>query len=513
VVVTDRPTQPEGTQVIDAHTPAEQLPDDPQVLRQMVLQLLGNVEDLQQQLVWYQRHLFGRRSEKLDPNQTLLFELLAQAAPTPAVAPAAPVAKSPTKPSRRNGRVPLPAHLPRERIEHHPPQEALVCPQCGGAKERMGEEITEQLDYVPASFLVRQHVRVKYACKQCQEGVVIADLPAQPIEKGRPGEGLLAQVLTSKYCDHMPLHRQEAIYRRHGVEIHRSTMCDWVGESAILLTPLVEEMHRQLLLSPKIHTDDTPVKARNGSGPEVHQGYLWAYIDIVNNVVFDYTPGHSREGPLVFLGDYAGYLQADAYQGYDAFFAQRRAQEVACWAHARRKFFDAQGSDPGRAVEMLVLIGDLYQIEQRAKDEGLDRDQIQALRQEHSKPILGVIEKRLALWVPQVLPKSPIGKAIGYAQGQWEALNRYADDGILAIDNNLAERTLRMVAIGRKNWLFVGHDNGGHRAAIIYSLVASCKLCGIDPFAYFRDVLTRINTHPARRIAELMPRNWNPARP
>jgi transposase len=202
VVVTDRPTQPEGTQVIDAHTPAEQLPDDPQVLRQMVLQLLGNVEDLQQQLVWYQRHLFGRRSEKLDPNQTLLFELLAQAAPTPAVAPTAPVAKSPAKPSRRNGRVPLPAHLPRERIEHHPPQEALVCPQCGGAKERMGEEITEQLDYVPASFLVRQHVRVKYACKQCQEGVVIADLPAQPIEKGRPGEGLLAQVLTSKYCDH-----------------------------------------------------------------------------------------------------------------------------------------------------------------------------------------------------------------------------------------------------------------------------------------------------------------------
>jgi transposase len=513
VVVTDRPTQPAGTQVLDAHTPAEQLPDDPRVLRQMVLQLLGNVEDLQQQLVWYQRHLFGPRAEKLDPNQTLLFELLAQAAPTPAAAPATPVAKSPAPPSRRHGRVPLPAHLPRERIEHHPPQEALVCRQCGGAKERMGEEITEQLDYVPASFIVRQHVRVKYACKQCQEGVVIADLPAQPIEKGRPGEGLLAQVLTSKYGDHLPLHRQEAIYRRHGVEIHRSTMCDWVGECATLLTPLVQEMQRQILLAPKIHTDDTPVKARNGSGPEVHQGYLWVYLDIVNNVVFDYTPGHSREGPLAFLGDYAGYLQADAYKGYDAFFAKGRAQEVGCWTHTRRKFFDAQGSDPGRAVEMLVLIGDLYQIEQRAKEEGLDRDQIHALRQEHSKPILGVIEKRLALWQPQVLPKSPIGQAIAYAQGQWEALNRYVDDGILAIDNNLSERTLRMVAIGRKNWLFVGHDNGGHRAAIIYSLVASCKLCGIDPFAYFRDVLERISTHPASRVAELIPRNWQPSRP
>lgn len=429
------------------HTPAEQLPEDTRVLRQMVLQLLGNVESLQQELAWYQRHLFGRRSEKLDPNQAVLFDLPGQVAPAP---PAAPVVKPSAKPSRRNGRVPLPAHLPRERIEHHPPQEALVCPQCGGAKERMGEEITEQLDYVPASFVVRQHVRVKYACKQCQEGVVIADLPAQPIEKGRPGEGLLAQVLTSKYCDHTPLHRQEAIYRRHGVEIHRSTMCDWVGECALLATPLVQEMHRQILLSPKVHTDDTPVKARNGSGPEVHQGYLWAYIDILNNVVFDYTPGHSREGPLAFLGDYAGYLQADAYNGYDAFFAKRLAWEVACSAHARRKFFDAQGSDPARAVEMLVLIGDLYKIEQHAKDEGLARDQIKALRQEQSKPILGVIEERLALWVPQVLPKSPIGQAIAYTQKQWAALNRYLDDGILAIDNNLAERTLRMVAIGAR---------------------------------------------------------------
>jgi transposase len=338
-VVTDGPTQPKGSHVIDARTPAAQLPEDMGVLQQMVLQLLANVESLQQQLTWYQRHLFGRRSEKLDPNQALLFELPPPVVPAPAVPPATSVARPPTRPSRRNGRVPLPAHLPRERIEHHPPQEALVCPQCGGAKEPMGEEITEQLDYVPASFIVRQHVRVKYACKPCQEGVVIADLPAQPIEKGRPGEGLLAQVLTSKYGDHLPLHRQEAIYRRHGVEIHRSTMCDWVGECAILLTPLVEEMHCQLLRSPKVHTDDTPVKARNGSGPEVHKGYLWAYIDVVNNVVFDYTSGHSREGPLAFLGDYAGYLQADAYQGYDAFFAKRRAQEVACWAHARRKFW------------------------------------------------------------------------------------------------------------------------------------------------------------------------------
>jgi transposase len=512
-VLQDRSTQPGGSKVIDAHTPTEQLPDDIHVLRQMVLQLLANVDSLQHELGWYKRHLFGCRSERLDPNQQMLFDLLDQAVQERQTTSQPPVSKAPAPPASRHSRVPLPTHLPRERIEHHPPQEALMCPGCGQPKERMGEEITEQLDYVPASFIVRQHVRVKYACKKCQEGVVIADLPARPIERGRPGEGLLAHVLTSKYGDHLPLHRLEGIFQRHGVAIHRSTLCDWVREGATLLSPLVKEMHRQLLVSLKIHTDDTPVTARNGSGKDKHKGYLWAYIDIVNNVVFDYTAGHSRDGPVRFLGDYAGYLQADAYNGYDAIFAKGHAIEVACWAHARRKFFDAQDSDPARATEMLVLIRDLYQVEDQAKAEGLDRDQIKALRQKDSKPILAVIEKRLALGRPQVLPKSPIGQAIGYAQGQWQALNRYLDDGILSIDNNLAERVLRMVAIGRKNWLFVGHDNGGHRAAIIYSLVASCKLCGIDPFAYLRDVLERISTHPARRIAELLPRNWKPSRP
>jgi len=462
-------------------------------------------------LLWYKRHLFGRRSEKLDPDQQMLFDLLEQKIQPQTAEPKPVVPKPPAQPSARNGRVPLPKHLPRERTEYHPPQEALTCPACGQAKERMGEEITEQLDYVPASFIVRQHVRVKYVCKKCQEGVAIADLPARPIERGRPGEGLLAHVLTSKYCDHTPLHRQEAIFKRHGVEIARSTLCDWVGEAATLLTPLVTEMRRQILLSEKLHTDDTPVPARNGSGKEIHKGFLWAYIDPANNVVFDYTSGHSREGPVRFLGDYAGYIQADAYQGYDAIFAQGHATEVGCWAHTRRKFFDAQGSDPARATEMLARIGELYAVEHRAKEQNLDRQQIRALRQKESRPILDAIETRLEQWAGEVLPKSPMGQAIGYARGQWQALIRYTQDGLLSIDNNLAERTLRMVAIGRKNWLFVGHDNGGRRAAVIYSLVASCKLCGLDPFAYLRDILTRISTHPASRIEELLPGNWKPA--
>ncbi len=200
--------------------------------------------------------------------------------------------------------------------------------------------------------MVRQHARVRYACKKCQEDVVIADLPARPIERGRPGQGLLAHVLTSKYCDHTPLHRLEAIFQPHGVTLARSTLCDWVGECATLLMPLVQEMHRQILLSPKVHTDDTPVTARNGSGKDKHKGYSWAYIGLGSNVVFDFTCGHSREGPLRFLGDYAGYVQADAYNGYDALFAKGHAAEVACWAHTRRKFFDAQGSDPARAAEI-----------------------------------------------------------------------------------------------------------------------------------------------------------------
>ncbi|MCP4599051.1 MAG: IS66 family transposase [Proteobacteria bacterium] len=513
--------------MITAQTPVEKLPDDIHLLQQMVLQLLADVDDkthrlqdLQSQLDWLRRHTFGRRSEKYDPKEKLLFDLLDK------LEDAEPKAfdhsnrdhalglketAKDSKTSGRNGRKPLPKDLPRERIEHLPDQDALCCQTCGRQKQRIGEEITEELDYVPASFVVRQHVRGKYACKACQDGVVIADLPARPIEKGRPGVGLLAHILTSKYADHLPLHRQEGIFKRHGLDIRRSTMCDWVGQSADLLAPLVQEMKRQILLSPKIHTDDTSVPVRNGPRKQIRKGYLWVYIDVKNNVVFDYTPNRCREGPMGFLDDYSGYLQADAYAGYDAVFEKGWATEVGCWSHARRKFYDAKETDPARGHEMLVLIGQLYKIERQAKDEKLDAAEIKALRQEYSRPILDRIKRRLETFSIEVLPKSPMGQAIGYARGQWDALNRYLENGILSIDNNLSERTLRMVVIGRKNWLFAGHDNGGLRAAIIYSLIASCKLCHIDPFAYLQDVLERVSTHPASGIADLIPANWKPS--
>jgi transposase len=491
--------------MIKTEPPNLELPEDVDTLQQMVMHLLADLDDLNKQLAWYKRYVFGRRSEQLDPSQLTLFEGLgAEAEEPPQETPVAALSSPKKRNGHHKGRRPLPADLPRERIEHHPPQEELICSGCGHHKEIIGQEVTEQLDYVPASFVVRQHIRYKYACKNCQGNVSIAELPAFAIEKGRPGNGLLAHVLTSKYADHLPLHRMEGIFARHGIDIQRSTLCDWVGGCAELVSAIVGDIKRRVLSSAKIHTDDTPVPVQTKDCKRTRDGYLWAYIGEQNDVVFDYTPTRIRDGPIEFLGDYAGFVQADAYQGYDKLFAQGKCIEVGCWAHTRRKFFDAKETDPARAYQMLALIGQLYDVERRVKEDNLDAAGIERLRQEQSRPILGQIKSCLDGWSVQVLPRSPIGKAITYALGQWTALNRYVDNGILSIDNNLAERILRMVVIGRKNWLFAGSDNGGKRAAIIYSLTASCKLCGIDPFAYLRDVIDRVSTHPASRISQLV---------
>jgi hypothetical protein len=286
-------------------------------------------------------------------------------------------------------------------------------------------------------------------------------------------------------------------------------MCDWVGKSADLLEPLVKRMHEKILQSPKINTDDTPIPVKsNKRRGSTYNGYLWVYVDDKHNVVFDFTPTRSREGPLKFLGKYSGYVQADAYSGYDEFFRKSDATEVGCNAHARRKFDYALDTDPVRAARLLVLWGRLYDIERKAKDENYSSAQLLEARQKQAKPILAEIKAVLDEYKNQVLPKSPIGKAITYSLNQWEALNRYVDDPMLEIDNNLSERILRMVVIGRKNYMFAGSEAGAWRAAIIYSLVASCKLNDIDPFRYFRDVLARVSTHPAAKIDELLPGEW-----
>jgi transposase len=403
----------------------------------------------------------------------------------------------------------LPPDLRREVIEIEPASEEKICLVCGGAKQGIGAEETEKLEYVPASFYVKKYVRFKYACPACQGQVAIGPLPPMAVDKGIAGEGLLAHIITSKYCDHNPLNRLEGMLKRHGVEIQVSTMCDWVGQCADLLAPLVNRMHEKILRSPKINTDDTPIPIKSPHRPgATYNGYLGVYIDDQYHVVFDFTPNRSRAGPIAFLGDYAGKVQADAYSGYDEYFRRTRAMEVGCHAHARRKFDYALDTDPVRSARLLVLWGRLYEIERRAKEEKYSRAQLLEARQTQAQPILAEIRRLLEEYRPQVLPQSPIGKAITYALNPWEALQRYTDDPTLDIDNNLSERTLRMVVLGRKNYLFAGSETGAKRAAIIYSLVASCKLHQIDPFAYFADVLKRVSTHPAEKIDELLPGEW-----
>ena len=500
---------------ITAATSKEQLPTDTSTLQEMVLTLLGQIDDLSGQLHYLKRQLFGKKSEKLDPDQRMLFEQLYEETKAKVEqqrqSKDKPVKKSRKKKVNHKGRNPLPADLPRKTIDIEPSEEEKVCPVCHNPKQRIGTETTEVLEYVPASFFIKQYARHKYGCKKCESDISIGPLPARAIDKGIPGEGLLAHIITSKYADHNPLNRLEGILKRHGVDINVSTMCGWVGKCADLLEPLVNRMHKKILLSPKINTDDTriPVKSRKRKG-STYNGYLWVYIDDKGNVVFDFTPTRSREGPIAFLGNYSGFVQADAYSGYDEFFRISDATEVGCNSHARRKFEYALDSDPVRAARMMVLWGRLYEIEKRAKEENYSDEQLLTARQTEALPIFDEIRSALNEYKDQVLPKNPMSKAITYALNQWEALKRYVENPILDIDNNISERALRMVVIGRRNYMFAGSEAGAWRASIIYSLVASCKLNGHDPFAYFNDVLRRISTHPAERIDELLPSNWKP---
>jgi len=499
--------------------PAPSLPTDASTLQSLVLELLGTLQEkdrridqLSSQLEVLKRHLFGRRSEQLDPNQ---MGLDLGDLSIPEVAEADPLATAETAPESRrrgHGRRRLPEHLPRHRVEYDVPEAQRLCRECQHSLVPIGEEVSEQLEYVPASFFVRQQVRFKYACPECQGNVVIAAGAAQPIDKGLPGPGLMAHVLTSKYADHLPLNRLEGIFARHGVELTRSTLCDWVAAGARLLQPVVEILKQGVLASRKIHTDDTPVPVLDKGREVTRTGRLWVYLGDADHegVVFDYTPDRSRDGPQSFLSGYQGYLQADAYAGYDGIYAGQQVVEVACWAHARRKFFDAMKSDARRSQIALGFIRRLYEVERRARD--LEVAPRRALRQSESGPVLTQLKAWLDEQNPSVAPKSPMGVAISYARSQWIALTRYLEDGILDIDNNAAERALRRVAVGRKNWMFAGSDEGGRRAAILYSLVASCARLKINPYDYLRDVLERLPNHSPDTLCELTPQAWKLSR-
>ena len=454
------------------------------------------------------QRMFGKKSERVDPRQLqLALEQLAnESGPVtePIEMDSGDTAVRDHRRRRPTGRRPLPAHLPRRRIEIDVPDVDRQCP-CGHLKTRIGESVAEKLEYEPASFVVIETVRAKYACSRCHEGVVEAPAPPQAVEKALAGEGLLAHVVVSKYVDHLPLHRLSGIFAREGVELARSTLGDWVAEVATALAPIGEQLHREITAATYLQTDDTPITVLDERGGS-YKGRLWTYLDpLGRQVVFDATPTHERDGPETFLTAFQGALQADAYTGYDGLYRTGRVVEIGCWAHARRRFVEALMTDPQAAL-MVARIQQLYQVEHAAAD--LDADDRRAVRCEQSLPLLAQIEAVRQELTRTVLPKSPLGEAVRYLTNQWTALQRFTDDGRLAIDNNRAENQLRVVAVGRKNWLFAGSFEGARRAALLYSLVQSCKLIDIPPFEYLKDVLLRVATHPHRLIAQLTPKAW-----
>ena len=468
----------------------------------------AEIERLKLLVAKLQRLQFGRRSEKLDREieqlQLRLEELQVLSQPAPSRRPAT---EEKTQPVRRA----LPEHLPREEHVHEP---ACECPDCGAAMRRIGEDVSEVLEYVPERFKVLRHVRPKLACPAC-ERIVQVEAPSRPIARSYAGPGLLAHILTAKYADHLPLYRQEQIYARDGVELDRSTMAEWVGSCTQLMTPLAEALARYVFAAGKLHADDTPVPVLDPGRGKTKTGRLWTYVRDDRPakskdpaaVLFRYSPDRRGEHPKEHLKPFTGILQADAYSGFGHLYGER-IQEAACWAHARRAFYELhQANQSPVAAEALERIGALYAIETEIR--GRPPNERAQLRQARAGPLLESLREWLRHTLGRVSKKSELAKAVSYILTRWTAFTRYRDDGRLEIDNNAAERSLRAVALGRKNYLFCGSDAGGERAAAIYSLIGTAKLNDIDPEAYLRYVLERIADHPINRIGELLP--WNVA--
>lgn len=508
---------------------AHDLPNDPEELRLLLLASRQQVSDLEArlqsrdtelhhlrlQLIKLRRMQFGRSSEKLNKEIAQLELKLEELETEQALeTPLTEQREAPAKTKRQPKRKPLPDHLPRETVVHEAP---CTCPGCGGELTSIGTDTTEELEYIPARFKVIVHEREKFACGGCEQ-IVQAPMPARPIDKGRPGPGLLSHVLVSKYADHLPLYRQSEIYGREGVDLERSTLAGWVGQVSTLLGPLGEALGRHVLAGRKLHADDTPVPVLNPGGGKTKTGRFWTYVRDDRGagqtdpaaVWFQYTPDRKGERPRQHLADFTGTLQADAYAGFHHLYEKGRITEAACWAHVRRKFYDfATANDSPVADEALRRIGLLYEIESDIR--GQPPDQRRQVRQARAGPVLADFKTWLGQELQKLSKKSALAGVIRYALPRWPALTRYVDDGLLEIDNNIAERALRTVALGRKNYLFAGSDAGGERAALIYSLIGSAKLNGIDPQAYLTHVLAVIATHPINRIDELLP--WNVALP
>lgn len=482
------------------------LPNDLHALKALVSAQRAEIERLKMMIAKLRRTQFGRSSEQLDAMidqlQLSLEELeVSQAEVTSVTEPA------PRTVSRRK---PLPEHLPREIHVHQPDPK---CCGCGGTLRQLGEDVSEVLEYVPARFKVIRHVRPKLVCRCC-EHIAQVPAPSRPIARGLAGPGLLAHVLVSKFVDHLPLYRQSEIYAREGVDLERSTLADWVGQSSHLLRPLVNALKSHVMSGHKVHADDTPIGALAPGTGKTKTARLWTYVrddrpagyTTPAAVWFAYSPDRKGQHPRAHLKDFSGILQADGYAGFAQLYSSGSVQEAACWAHARRKFYDVyKDQSSPLAAEVLQRTAVLYAIEREVRGQPPDRRK--AARQSRASPLLEQLHAWLSQTLTQVSKKSALGGAITYALNRWQALVCYCDDGRIEIDNNAAERALRAVALGRKNYLFVGSDAGGERAAAIYSLVGSAKLNDLNPQDYLTYVLERIAEHPVNRIDELLP--WN----
>ena len=627
-------SEPICTRNVPLPTPAE-LPDDLDALKRMIAELLATLrqeradkEKLRLRIEQLLRQRYGPRTERFNPDQLLLFadwtaspdEAAAGAGNAAATDAAAADAATPSRPSRPktpHGRGKLPDGLPRREVHHRLSEAERIC-RCGGLRVEIGTDVSEQVEWQPASLFVSQHIVHKYLCPDCAAksaeatmatpaqapqdetttgaatadaatadaaaptsaapatiataidvtpaplleapsseppstptpngavdsinptiriaigpAIISAPKPPSPIAKGLPGPGLLAYIIVSKYFDHLPLYRLEHILKRQGLPLSRSTMCDWMAASAEVLRPLYDAMVTQVVLSAWLHTDDTPVKNQGHAPGTTALSRFWIYLGDRTHPynVFDFTINRKRDGPQSFLENFHGYLHADAFSGYDALYLPppRRATpldaaaagaaattlasivECACNAHARRKFHEARGSDDLRAHQALAYYAQLYALERGATDAELDDDARLRMRQELAVPILERFHKWLEEQRPQVLPKSSMAEAIGYALNNWTALIRYTEAGFLSIDNNAAEREMKRIAIGRKNWLFVGSTKGGHTAAVLFSFTSTCHRLGIEPWAYLKDVLARLPTTQADRLVELLPDRWQAA--
>jgi transposase len=490
-------------------------------------------EKLKLQIARLKRMTFGSSSEKDKALLTQLelalddLEVSAGTDTAPAV-PIMPADGALPEPKGKPARRPLPANLPRESVEYAPTMAhtndgTCGCPSCGAQMRQMGEDVTEVLEYVPESWKVIRHVRPKFSCRVC-ETIVQAPATGLLARRLRHGSGLLAHVVVAKYANHLPLYRQSEIYARSGIDIERSSLTDDVGHVAKILSPLIDLLAKDVMASPTLHGDDTPVKVLAPGAGKTKTGRLWTYIRDERGhggvrppaAVYYYSPDRKGEHPVAHLDRFSGHLHADGYAGFNALYAATsvgepaKVAEVACMAHVRRKFFDIHAATASPiAGEAIKQIAALYGVEDQVR--GLPPDQRKAIRIAKSKPLMTAFHA----WLEQQLVRIPKGGdlavAIRYALTRFTALSRYLDDGTLEIDNNIAERAIRGLAVGRKNWLFAGSDTGGQRAAAIYSLIETAKLNAINPEAWLADILPRIDDHPNKRLAELLPWNWKPA--